>query len=418
MCFVHRYERCSTKSVAGWCDFMRIVIVSAYYSDGMGYTENCLPRALAALGHEVHVVTSTLNVYGNMPEYERTYQSFLGPAVQPARTYRSGNVTVHRLPFRLILGYVSICGLIDKVRQLGPDIVHCTEIASLQAFALATVRPMLRYRFFAETHQHMSVVKPFLKARGISLQKMGYWLTRTLPTKLACLALRRCYAIAPDCVEVAVRYFGVPRTKVCLKSLGTDTVLFRPASSEAELAERSRVRQSLGYDDEDIVCIYTGRFSADKNPLVLALAVERLAMTGQPFHSLFVGEGKQRAEIERCRNARVMPFAQYETLADLYRAMDIAVWPRQESMSMLDAAASGLPLIVSDTVGERGRVEGNGRFYRENDVSDLATQLLSLLPREQRHEAAVLGRAKMELQFSWAKIAQSIAEDYIEALAR
>jgi len=32
---------------------MRIAFVSSYFSEGMGYTENMLPKALALLGHEV-----------------------------------------------------------------------------------------------------------------------------------------------------------------------------------------------------------------------------------------------------------------------------------------------------------------------------------------------------------------------------
>ena len=39
---------------------------------------------------------------------------------------------------------------------------------------------------------------------------------------------------------------------------------------------------------------------------------------------------------------------------------------------MLDAAATGLPLIVSNTVGEAERVKGSGRMYVENDVHSLA----------------------------------------------
>ncbi len=378
----------------------------------MGYTENCLPRSLAALGHDVHIVSSTLNVYGNTPDYERTYQGFLGPAIQPAGIHRSGSVTIHRMPFRLIRGYVSIKGLFGKIRTLRPDVVHCTEIASLQSFVLAAAKPILGFQLFAETHQHLSVVKPFLRADGFKVQKIGYWMTRTLPTRAACLMLRRCYAIAPDCADVAVRYFGVPRSKILLKSLGTDTILFRPATTEAERAERADMRRSLGYGVDAIVCIYTGRFSSDKNPLILARAVEHLAAKGQPVYSLFVGDGVQRAEIERCRNASIVPFAPHERLSALYRSADIAVWPCQESMSMLDAAASGLPLVVSDAIGERGRVEGNGRFYKENDVIDLARQIESLLQPEPRFEAAAHGRAKMEREFSWTNIAQSIADDY------
>lgn len=36
---------------------MQIAIVSDWFSEKMGYAENFLPKAMASLGHEVHLVT-------------------------------------------------------------------------------------------------------------------------------------------------------------------------------------------------------------------------------------------------------------------------------------------------------------------------------------------------------------------------
>lgn len=395
---------------------MKIVIVSAFYSEGMGYAENCLPKFMASLGHEVHVITSTLNVYGNSPDYSSNYEAFLGAAEQPASTTRSEGYFVHRLPYRLVSSYVSIKGLVQKIRSLQPDVVHCTEIASLSSFAIAAAKPRMRFSFFAESHQHMSVVKPFLKQPGgAPLKKAVYWCTRTLPSALASMAMDKCYAIAPDCLEVAHRFYGVPRSKLVLQPLGTDTYLFRPVQDEEMANRRAALRESLGYAPSDVVCIYTGRFTGAKNPLALAAAADQLAAQGQPFHALFIGEGPQKDEILKCRNTQVIPFMKHRDLADYYRAADVAVWPRQESMSMLDAAACGVPIVVSDEIGEAERVTGNGRFYKENDVSDLATVLASLASAEERRALGKHGSEKMLAKYSWLSVANAIERDYLEA---
>lgn len=392
---------------------MRIAVVSAFYSEGMGYVENCLPKALATLGHDVHVIASNLNVYGNSADYDRTYRSFLGPADQGVMHKSIDGYTLHRLDSRLVAGYVWIRRLAAKIAQIRPDVVHCTEIASLQSFLLASIRPFIGFKLFTETHQHLSVVKPFLKApNGSHARKAAYWLTRTLPTRMASFSVEKCYAIAPDCVDVVTKFYGVPKEKVKLQSLGTDTDQFHPATSPDELARRSRMRHDLGYAENDIVCVYTGRLSQDKNPLLLARAVDSLAKHNPAFHSLFIGEGDQKDEIMRCRSARVLPFMRHADLAEIYRLADIAVWPRQESMSMLDAAASALPIVVADSMGENERVIGNGRSYVENDVRDLADTLEQLAAQPLRENLGAHGRSKMVKKFSWTSIAASIVADY------
>lgn len=398
---------------------MRIVIVTTYYSKGMGYTENCLSRALASLGHEVHVVTSNLNIYGNEPDYAQNYQSFLGAADQGCSEFVCDGYTVHRLASRTIAGYVQIKGLAAKIRELQPDVVHSVAIASLQTYVLAAIKPFLKFKLFTESHQHLSVVKPFLKSKGLyPVKRVVYWLSRTFPTFLASLAAERCYAVAPDCVYVANKYFGVPKSKLVMQSLGTDTLLFSPACSDSEKQARSKFRQSLGYADGDLICVYTGRFTAGKNPLLLAKAIDQLSKIDSKWHGLFVGEGLQREDILRCQNTRIVPFMTHSQLADIYRAADIAVWPRQESMSMLDAAASALPLIAADTMGESDRVRGSGLTYHENDLASLMTALSVLSDSDLRRKFGDAGREKMMGQYSWSLIANTFLRDYGHAGVR
>jgi glycosyltransferase involved in cell wall biosynthesis len=396
---------------------MKIVLVSAFYSEGMGYCENSLPKSLSALGHEVHLITSNLNVYGNLSIYDKTYKSFLGPADQGVGRFDIDGYTVHRLQSKLKFGYVHYQGLPSKIKEISPDIVHSFEIASLQTFILAAIKPFFKFRLFTETHQHISIVKPFLNnPNGHFLKKMVYKISRTLPTYLASLLVEKCYAIAPDCALVANKYYGVPNKKIFLQPIGTDTDLFRPAKTEYELYVRFKMRRELGYSDNDIVCIYTGRFSEDKNPLLLAKAIKQLSSSQLPFYGLFIGDGSQIKEIQDCPNVRVLPFMKHQDLADYYRLSDVAVWPTQESMSMLDAASSGLPLVVSNKIGEIDRINRNGKTYMENNVEDLTKVLIFLLNKDRRIKFGAIGREKMESQYSWVKIARQFMTDYLAAL--
>jgi glycosyltransferase involved in cell wall biosynthesis len=82
-------------------------------------------------------------------------------------------------------------------------------------------------------------------------------------------------------------------------------------------------------------------------------------------------------------------------------------------MSMLDAAASGLPIVVSSSVGERARVDGNGAFYREGDVGNLEEVLEMMMDPDTRRRLGQAGRDKMVREFSWDAVAEKLERDYV-----
>jgi glycosyltransferase involved in cell wall biosynthesis len=110
---------------------------------------------------------------------------------------------------------------------------------------------------------------------------------------------------------------------------------------------------------------------------------------------------------------RLVDFVLYHELYRYYQIADVGVWPAQESTSMLDAAATGLPIIVNDTMLAKERYEGNGLTYRLGDANDLAEQILKLYTDNNlRVTLGKEGRRKMQELYSWDKIAKEREEDY------
>jgi glycosyltransferase involved in cell wall biosynthesis len=178
------------------------------------------------------------------------------------------------------------------------------------------------------------------------------------------------------------------------------------------------MRRRWGVSGKEILVVYTGRFSADKNPLILARAVSILRKEGKPFKAVYVGSGDQEREILGLPGNAVIEFMRHVDLAAVYRAADVGVWPRQESMSMLDASSSGLPVVASNKMGERSRVEGNGCVFEDNNAASLAHVLSSLLDPSVRRRLGDRGREKMKEYYSWKRNAQSHCTYYEGALRR
>ena len=109
---------------------MKIVILSVWFSDKMGYIENCLPKAMSKLGHEVHVISSTAQVYYNEPHFDAIYKSYLGESIQPAGISEMDGYTLHRVPFGTISGKIFLKGLSQKLKELRPDVVQAFDAFS------------------------------------------------------------------------------------------------------------------------------------------------------------------------------------------------------------------------------------------------------------------------------------------------
>jgi glycosyltransferase involved in cell wall biosynthesis len=391
-----------------------VALLSEVFCQNMGYLENMLPVYLARLGIDVHVVTMGLQPYYQTKGCPEIYRGFAEEWGASPRVLDTGKgYTLHILPHRRVLGYMKMVGLGEKLRSLHPDIVQTTATIGWLPLQAALIKAVLDYKLFTGNHHHASVF-PLANKRVYpwSLEILRCRLTRTLPGWLVSLCAEKCYAITPDCADIAARFFGVPREKIDICPLGVDTSMFAPILSQQELDARLALRGFLGFSPDEIVCVYTGRFTQDKNPLLLAAAIDRLQREGHPFRGLFVGNGEQSEAIQKCRGCVTHPFVPVHELGVLFRASDIAVWPTQESTSMLDAAACGLPIVVNHTMSATERIEGNGVTYQLNDCDDLSRVLLELRDANERHRLGFCGAEKIAREFSWNSVASRRLRDY------
>lgn len=407
-----------SKTSIGACGRVRIVFITETFHKQMGYLENCLPPHLAMQGHEVHILTSSLPPYYRMGKSESVLGNFAN-----CGQLKSGQIedydgcTLHVLPHGTLTGRVYFKQLRATLRALKPDVVQITTPIGPLALDVARIRQVERFALFTGNHQGFSTFP--VAQRNLAWfhpDRLKVWLTRFVHGRLIGMLTELCYAVTSDCGEVAWRYFGVPRQKVKVVHLGSDTRYFHPVRNADQQKLRTSLREQLGSDETRIVCIFTGKMDDFRNPLLLAQAVRELQSKGKPFEALFIGAGKQRTTIE-AMGFPVLDFMPFRQLGDYYRAADIGVWPGPESISQLDAAACGLPLIVGDVGHYRDHVNGNGIVYKTGDIVDLTNALLELEKSHTRARLGGFGAQKIAEEFSWTSIASRRLQDYQAALA-
>ncbi|HEY7509878.1 MAG TPA: glycosyltransferase family 4 protein [Vicinamibacteria bacterium] len=189
---------------------------------------------------------------------------------------------------------------------------------------------------------------------------------------------------------------GVPPEKILYNPHGVDTERFRPATPE----ERAALRRRLGWPDDALVVIYTGRLLRGKGLEALLDAFAAAAAEEPRARLVLVGSGEGQAlSIEDALRERASPLGERVTftgrlddVSEPLRAADVFAFPsvfEALGISLLEAAACGLPSVASRTGGIVD-VLGDGRggvLVAPGDTAALADALRALLRDPARRRA-------------------------------
>jgi phosphatidylinositol alpha-1,6-mannosyltransferase len=196
---------------------------------------------------------------------------------------------------------------------------------------------------------------------------------------------------------------------------GVDADVFRPGAGGRE------VRDRLGLGDRPVV-VCVSRFVARKGQDVLVRALPAIREQVPDAALLLVGDGPHRHTVERLvdrlrlgahvRMTGQIPWVKtpaYYDAGDVFcmptRTRRLGLEPEALGICYLEAAATGLPVVVGDSGGAPDTVREGETGYVVNgrDVDEVADRCARLLrdPARARRLGAA-GRAWVREQWSWA----------------
>ncbi len=190
-------------------------------------------------------------------------------------------------------------------------------------------------------------------------------------------------AVARGAADYLERNEGVPRRKLVVIENGVDVERFNGAG-------RAAMRAELALRADEVALVHVAVFRPEKGHTVLLRAVRRVVDAGQPVRLLLVGDGPERATIERTiaelgLRERVSLLGRRGDVERVLAAGDIAVlssYDRVETfpMSLLEAMASGLPVVATrvGSVAEMVAEEENGLLVAPGDDAAFAGALQRL----------------------------------------
>lgn len=177
---------------------------------------------------------------------------------------------------------------------------------------------------------------------------------------------------------------GLPPTSVWTVPNGIDTDTFSPGPRAL------RLREALGLSSDALLVGHVARFAPVKNHALLLEAFERVRCNAPEAVLLLIGDGPLRGRIEAqidqlglWSHVRLLGEL-HENVPGLYRELDVFVLcsdAEGTSMSILEAMASGLPIIATSVGGSPDLLSSGscGVLVPPREPELLAQMILSLL---------------------------------------
>jgi glycosyltransferase involved in cell wall biosynthesis/predicted metal-dependent phosphoesterase TrpH len=194
---------------------------------------------------------------------------------------------------------------------------------------------------------------------------------------------------------------GFAPEKLKILPRGLDTGLFNPARRDLSFWPGG------GANGSEIRLLYVGRISREKDLDVLAAAYHKVRAAGQSVKLYLVGLGPYSDALAAALpDAVFLGYLTGEPLARAYASADVFVFPSTTDTFgnvIIEAQASGLPVIVSDLGGPKELVEDrvNGLVTKAHDVEDVA-RAITLLASDHKLRTRMGEKARQSvLDRSW-----------------
>jgi glycosyltransferase involved in cell wall biosynthesis len=357
---------------------MRIVQISSYFPPHLGGQQNVareISERLAKRGHQVEVFTSDIGCPKNK------------------QIKSTKNLKINYLKSLEFAHTPIIPSLFFKLMKIPKDSVMHVHVA--QAFVPEIVWLVSKIRgipYVAQIHSDT-------RESG----RLGF----LLPTYKR-LFLKKIFKESKKIIVLNKEYEALIKKKYNL----TKNLSIIPNGISEEYFKIKKIGH------KDINLIYVGRISKEKNIDVL---IKSICFIKNKASLILIGDGEKMNEIKllikknKIREVKLFGRKKPSEITKLYAVSDIfIIASRYEGLplSVLEAMASGTPVVASKVIGITGLVNGVGSLIKDIKPKNFAKEIDRLIENPKlRKEMAKKGRKRAE-QFKWEKIISKFEKIY------
>jgi glycosyltransferase involved in cell wall biosynthesis len=369
-----------------------------YHHGGAEIAAYHLAIEMAKRGHDINVFSTSINSKSSIEKY--------------------GNIEIYRYGtnFRVLTSNVSF-GMLRGPLRHDVDVIHTH-------FDIAP-GPLVGLRYAKKKGIPLIITYhgDWVESFGCFIRRIGVAINnKFLVDKV--LSYANVIISPSEFYIMQSRFLGKYLDKIVVIPNGVNIADFDIPHSKEEC------RKKLGLTVSSNIILFVGSLTPYKGPDILVRAMTNIIKEVPDTMLILVGSGKMQNELERLakrlkvdKQIKLAGFVEERLKYLYYRAADVFCLPSTMSTEvfpvvLLEASASGLPMVVSDLDTFRCIIEEeyNGLFTTRRDENDLADAIIHLLENEEvREKMGKNARRKVE-DYSWERIAEETERVYNEVI--
>lgn len=386
---------------------MKIAHVTGYFQPELGYEEYYLALNQKKLGHDVYVITS--DRIANLPNLKcslKEIKSEYSTRFRPHGFSEVNGIKVYRLKTIFeIKDFLITKGMKKILKELNPDVVHVHEPRQFITMIPAFYKEKFGYKLVADQHDYD--IFPTIKSK-----LMTYLIRRTI-CRFAFKKADKIIAITPESRDFVKKVYGIKK-EIIDSTLGADTSRFR-----FNLSKRGVLRKKFGIKNNEVLLITAGHVGRNKK---LELLIEAFSKT-ENSKLILLGGGdeeytKELEELTIKLNVKdrvtFLGRVSQSELPFYYSAADIGVWPSRATITIIEAMACKLAVIIPDINTVKHLVAyGNGLTFESENVESLLEKIDLLIKNKKlRYDLSKKAEKISKEKFGYDKIAKRYIDIY------
>lgn len=349
---------------------MKILHVEDYFDPMAGYQINELLYASKDFDDEVFLITSNdmspfhnkVDIYSDEKFEKRT----------SVKIYRLDSVV--KISSRLILKDFN-----KTIKQINPDVLFMHGIGDFKDLQLWSNKRY--YKVIRDCHMSWIASKNKFKNVYYLFYRIFFAEIINRTNKYDII-----FALGDEEYEY-LKKIGIKDNKIDFLRHGyNDSVMYYNES------ERNFIREQYGYEKDDIVISYIGKFNYSKRPdLVISIIdiFDKEFINNHKIKLLFIGS-KDEEYIKKDFNIKVEGVKgkvqiitdnskPYEELRKYYSASDICIFPKETTLSSIHAQVCGCSVIMEDQKSNIERVINSKNLYPADNLINASDILRKII---------------------------------------